>query len=222
MKKMLFSALISCGLMAAVQTNGQTFGQNGEPVLSTPAGHGGFYAYTQNNIVIMRWGGDNESDVDHYVVEHSTDSVNFDPLHQVVSKGAGVASNGSVVGDSSSYEDADVYPKSAINFYRLTTVTKDGISFSSPAVRVDVDPGRAPVLVPTVLNQGAMLRMDNNYRDKLLIVDFFTVSGQLIKSYEVNSSSFIFNTTGWARGLIIYRISDETHPMISSGKILME
>ena len=222
MKKMLFSALISCGLMAAVQTNGQSFGQNGEPVLSTPAGHDAFYAYTQYNIVIMRWGGDNEGDVDHYVVEHSTDSVNFDPLHQVVSKGAGVVSGGAGTGDSPSYEDADAYPKSPVNYYRLTTVTKNGNSFSSPAVRVDVDPGRTPVLVPTVLNQGAMLRMDNNYRDKLLIVDFFTVSGQLIKGYEVNSSSFTFNTTGWARGLIFYRISDETHPMISSGKILVE
>jgi hypothetical protein len=215
MKKILVSALISCGLLAAVQTNGQSFGQNGEPVLSTPAGYDGFYAHTQNNIVIMRWNAENESDVDHYVVEHSTDSVNFDPLHEVVSKGAGT-------GDSSSYEDADAYPKSPVNYYRLTTVTKEGNSFSSPAVRVDIDPGRTPVLVPTVLNQGAMLRMDNNYRDKLLIVDFFTISGQLIKSYEVNSSSFIFNTTGWSRGLIIYRISDETHPMISSGKILME
>jgi hypothetical protein len=213
MRKILFSALISCGLMAAVQTNGQSFGQNGEPVLSTPAGQDAFYAYTQNNIVIMRWGADNESNVDHYVVEHSTDSVSFDPLHQVVSKGAG---------DSSSYEDADAYPKSAVNYYRLTTVTKEGNSFSSPAIRVDVDPGRTPVLVPTVLTQGAMLRMDNNYRDKLLIIDFFTVSGQLIKSYEVNSSAFTFNTTGWARGLIFYRISDETHPMICSGKILVE
>jgi hypothetical protein len=215
MKKILFSALISCGLMAAVQTNGQTFGQNGEPVLSTPAAHDGFYAYTQNNIVIMHWGGDNESDVDHYVVEHSTDSVNFDPLHEVVSKGAGTV-------DSLSYEDADAYPTSPVNYYRLTTVTKNGNSFSSPAVRVDVDPGRTPVLVPTVLNQGATLRMDNNYRDKLLIVDFFTISGQLIKSYEVNSSSFTFNTAGWARGLIFYRISDETHPMICSGKIFVQ
>jgi len=215
MRKILFSALISCGLMAAVQTNGQSFGQNGEPVLSTPAGHDAFYAYVQNNIVIMRWGAENESDVDHYVVEHSTDSVNFDPLHQVVSKGAGTA-------DSSSYEDADAYPKSPVNFYRVTVVTKEGVSFSSPAVKVDIDPGRTPVLVPTVLSQGAILRMDSNYRDKLLIVDFFTVSGQLIKSYEVNSSSFTFNTTGWARGLIFYRISDETHPMICSGKILVQ
>jgi hypothetical protein len=43
----------------------------------------------------------------------------------------------------------------------------------------------------------------------------------LLKSVLVNSSSFNINTTGWAKGLIFYRISDKTHPLIDAGKIMI-
>src|ERR1700733_10936132 len=118
MKRLFFSALISCGLLAAIQTSGQSFAQNGEPVIQGSADHSMFYAYLENNIVVMRWGAGNERGVDHYVTEHSTDSLHFDPLHQVVSRGE-------IDGDSS-YEDADARPHSPINYYRLTTMNKDG------------------------------------------------------------------------------------------------
>jgi len=214
MKKIFFSGLALFSVLAALRTDAQTFGNNGTPIIQSAPDHSTFYAYTENNIVIMRWGAGNESEVDHYVTEHSTDSVHFDPLHQVVSKGS--------IDEDSSYEDADAYPPSPVNYYRLTTVTKDGAAFSSTAVRVDVDPGRTPALVPTVLHSGETLRMDKNYRDKLMVVEFFTAGGQMIKSYEVNSSSFNINTTGWARGLYFYRISDEGHPLVDAGKILVE
>jgi hypothetical protein len=64
--------------------------------------------------------------------------------------------------------------------------------------------------------------MDRNYRDQLMIVEFFTTGGQMIKSYQVNSSSFNINTTGWGKGLYFYRISDEGHPLVDAGKILVE
>jgi hypothetical protein len=214
MKKISFLGLIFCSLLAAVKTNGQSFGKDGEPVIQSNPDHSAFYAYTENNIVIMRWGTGNEREVDHYVTEHSTDGVHFDPMHQVVAKGA--------IDEDSSYEDADAFPGSPVNFYRLTTVTKDGTAISSPAVQVEVDPGRTPALVPTVLHSGETLRMDKNYRDKLMIVEFFTTGGQMMRSYQVNSSSFNINTTGWGKGLYFYRISDEGRPLVDAGKILVE
>ena len=63
--------------------------------------------------------------------------------------------------------------------------------------------------------------MDKDYRDKLMIVEFCR-GGRMIKSYEVNSSSFNINTSGWGKGLYFYRISDEGHPLVDAGKILVE
>jgi hypothetical protein len=185
-------------------------------VISSNPDHSAFIAYLENNnnVVQMRWGSSVNDEVDHFVIEHSTDGIFFDPLHQVVAKSG-------VDPDSVCYHDADVFPANQVNYYRLTTVLKDGNAFFSPAVKVVVDPGQTPALVPTVLHAGETLRMDKNYRDKLMIVDFFSQGGQLMKSYEVNGSSFNVNTMGWQKGIYFYRITDESRPLVDAGKILV-
>jgi hypothetical protein len=212
MKKLIFPALISCSLLVAAQTFGQSFGDNNSPVILSPADHSAFFAYAENNIVIMRWGTGNEKEVDHYVIEHSADSVHFDPLHQVVSKSA--------IDMDSSYQDADPYPASPVNFYRLVTVNSDGVPEYSAAVRVDVNTANTPVLEPSVIHAGGTLRLDP-YTDQLYQINFFTANGQLIGAYTVNSSSFTINATGWPVGMYFYRISGEHQPLVTSGKILL-
>jgi hypothetical protein len=212
MKKILFSGLISCSLLVAVQTRAQSISDEQQPVILSTVDHSAFYAYPENNIAILRWGAGNETGVDHYVIERSGDSVHFDPLHEVVSKDASE-------GDSS-YEDSDPYPGTPIHFYRLVTVMKDGATMYSPAIKVVIDNANTPFLAPTVVHMGATLWM-KNYHDQLLTVNFFTAGGQLLKSVLVNSSSFNINTTGWARGIVFYRISDETHPLVDAGKIMI-
>src|SRR5258708_25522000 len=146
MKRLCLSGLISCGLlMPAAQTSAQTL-----------------FAYTENNIIILRWTAANERFIDHYIVEHSTDSIHFTALHEVVSKGpfTDEADN--------AYEDADAYPSSSTNFYRVQVVTKDGGSLYSPVVRADVDTKDRPVLKPTVIHMGGTLRLDNYHSGQLL------------------------------------------------------
>lgn len=216
MKKLLFSGLIVAGFLAGMQAQGQTIGTDSAPFISTNPDHSAFIAWPGNdNVVQMRWGRAVNYEVDHYVVEHSTDSIFFNPLHALVAQNASGR-------DSIFYEDADAFPADRVNYYRLTTFLKDGSSFHSPAVRVVVDPGRTPALVPSVLRGGeSTLRIDNNYRNKLMIVDFFSQGGQWMKSYEVNGSSFNINTTGWQKGIYYYRITEEDRPVVDAGKILV-
>ena len=213
MKKLYFSGLISCGLLlAAAQTNGQTFEQNGDPIMVSSPDHSGLFAYAENNIIILRWTAGNERNIDRFVIEHSTDSIHFTALHDVVSKGA-------VEGDNQ-YEDADTYPTSPVNFYRLVTVLKDGSSIYSPAVKADLANRDLPVLKPTVLHTGGTLRVDN-YHNQPLTVNIFSAGGALLGSYLVNSSSFNINTDRLGKGIVFYRISDETHPLIDAGKLMI-
>jgi hypothetical protein len=213
MKKIFTIALV---LLAARPAFCQEVGTDGIPVIASNPDHSAFIAYlVNNNVVQMRWGKTVNDEIDHYVIEHSTDGSFFDPLHQVVAK------NG-VDTDSVYYQDADVFPRTAVNYYRLTTVLKDGNSFSSKPVKVVVDPGRTPALVPSVLHSGGTLRIDRDYRNKLMIVEFFSADGKIMAGYQVNSSSFNVNTTGWQRGLYFYRISDEGHALVDFGKILVE
>ena len=217
MKKLYFSGLISCGLLlAAAQTNGQTFEQNGAPITVSPANHTGLLAYPENeNVIVLRWYAGDERQIDHYVIEKSTDSSYFNPLHEVVARGV----NGESI--DSSYQDEDSYPTAPVNYYRLVTVMKDGSSVYSPVVRIDVNDRRTPVLKPTVLHMGGTLRMDN-FHEQPLQVNFYTAGGAIIAGYMVNSTSFNVNTDGWATGIVFYRISDENHALISAGKILVQ
>ena len=217
MKKIYFSGLISCSLLlAAAQTNGQTFGQNGAPITVSNPDHSGLYAYPENdNIIVLRWSTGNEQQVDRYVIERSTDSIHFDPLHEVVAKGV---IDGSA---DSTYQDEDPYPTSPVNYYRLVTIFKDGNSIYSAVVRTNTDAQRTPILKPTVLHMGGTLRMDN-FHEQPLQVNFYTAAGAIVASYMVNSTSFDISTNGWSRGILFYRISDERHALIDAGKILLQ
>src|SRR5258707_9201710 len=113
MKKLLFSGLISCGfLLTAAQTSGQTL-----------------FAYAENNNVVLRWSAANERFILRYIVERSSDSIHFTPLHEVVSKGPYTDDT------DNAYEDADTYPTTAENYYRVQAGVKHGRSFYTPAAK---------------------------------------------------------------------------------------
>jgi hypothetical protein len=217
MKSILFSGLISCSfLLGAARTNGQTFWQFDQPVMASSPNGPRFYAYPENNIVILRWTAGNERSVDRYVIERSTDSIHFDPLHEIVGRGA-IDGPG-----DSSYQDADSYPLTSPYFYRLKTLFTDGGSIYSPIIRMDMDPKRIPVLKPTVLQRGGTLRMDNLQQQQPLVVNFFSASGGLIASYLVNGTTFDINTSNLGKGILFYRISDSRNALLCAGKILIQ
>src|SRR5260221_2871203 len=214
MKKFIFSGLIFCGmLLVAAQTNAQSFANNGAPIIVSAADHSGLFAYPENNIVILQWSTGDEKNVDRYVIEHATDTIHFNPLHEVVSRGA--------IDQDSLYRDMDSYPTSPVNYYRLKTVLSDGSAFYSAIVRADVDSRKTPVLKPTILHMGGTLLMAN-YHEQPLTVNCFDESGTLVGSFIVNSTSFdIPVISGWKTGVFFYRISDASHPLINAGKIMI-
>jgi hypothetical protein len=212
MKNFTFSALIFCGLLAAAPTFGQSFGEPGVPMTVSQGDHSGFFAYPENNIVVLRWQTGNETNIDRFVIEHSTDSLHFDALHEVASRGA--------IDRDSSYEDEDSYPASRINYYRLKVIDKDGNAFFYPIVRVDLTNKRTPTLKPTVVHMGATIRLDA-YHEQPFTINFFNESGMMTGTFMVNSTSFDIPTAGWSKGIYIYRISDPSHPLIDAGKIMV-
>jgi hypothetical protein len=213
MKNLIFSGLIFCGIfLVTAQTNGQSFANNGDAIIVSPADHSGLFAYAENNIIILQWSTGDENNVDRYIIERSADSIHFNTLHEVVSTGAN--------NQDSPYRDMDSYPASSVNYYRLRTVLSDGSSLYSAVVRADVDSRKTPTLKPSVLNMGGTLRM-NNYHEQPLTVNFFNSNGTLMGSFLVNSASFNIPTNGWSKGILYYRISDAKHPLIDAGKIMI-
>ncbi|HEY6899564.1 MAG TPA: hypothetical protein VI233_02930 [Puia sp.] len=213
MKNLMLPLLISgSALLSSAPIWGQTFPEPNMPVVLSTPDHSQLTAYPENTAVILRWSTGNERGVDRYVIEHSTDSTYFNPLHEVISRGD--------IDQDSAYRDIDAYPSSSTNYYRLKTVLSNGEALYSPIVRVDLDSRKTPVLKPTVLHMGSTIRMDS-YHEQPLTVNFFNANGILMGSFIVNSTSFDIPTTGWNKGLFFYRISDATHPLITAGKIII-
>jgi hypothetical protein len=221
MKKVIFSGLISCSLLfAAAQTNGQTAGPNGAPVITNTTDSTGLYAFPKNdnsneNVVILRWSTTDEASVDRYVVQKSTDSILFNPLHEIVAN-----ATMDPAGDSL-YQDEDPYPASPTNYYRLATIFKDGNVIYTPVVRVDVDNAHSPVQQPTLLNVNGALRMENFY-EQPLIVDLYDEGGAHIATYKVTSTAFTYNTANLSNSVLVYRILDEHHAFINAGKVMLQ
>jgi hypothetical protein len=213
MKQLYFFFFLFSGFLASQGVRGQSPDPNGTAVIVSGVDHSSFFAYPENKMVIMRWKSGNETNTDHFVIEHSLDSIHFDPLHELVSRG-------DIDQRDSSYQDEDSYPSASANYYRLKTVDKGGNAFYSAVVMVDMSGKEMPVLKPTVLHAGSTLRVDGYYQQPLTI-NFFNGSGRMTGTFIVNSSSFNVNTTGWGTGVFFYRISDETHPLIDAGKILV-
>src|SRR6202012_5517398 len=111
MKQMVFLWLASLATLGAAA---QDIGTDGAPVVARNPDHSAFTAWLgDNNVVQMRWGRTVNDQIDHYVVEHSTDSAHFDVMHEVVAKDG--------IDVDSAYQDADAFPSNAVNYYRLTT-----------------------------------------------------------------------------------------------------
>lgn len=214
MTKYIFSALILCSLLATGVTRAQTGPglEPNTPVVTNRLNRAILFAYPEKNVILLRWRMGNETNIDHYVMERSTDSIHFTALHELPARG--------VIDIDSNYLDRDSYPDSRTNYYRLQIVYTSGESIYYPIVRTDLPDKDAPRLTPTVLHMGGTVRLDG-FHDQPLTVSFFNERGAQTGMYIVNSTSFDINTTGWSQGVYFYRISDGRHPLLDAGKILV-
>jgi hypothetical protein len=165
--------------------------------------------------VNIHWQLASEFNTDHFVLERSLERnpTHFDPLHEIVSTGDSTGQ---------AYDDRDDPPEGTISYYRLKVVLKNGEAFYSPVVVINMDNKSSLALAPSVLTTGGTLHFSTNTDHRPPVtVNFFDAGGRLMASYLVNSSYFNISTSGWTRGMYIYRISDSQHPLIESGKIMI-
>ncbi|MDX2174102.1 MAG: T9SS type A sorting domain-containing protein [Bacteroidota bacterium] len=79
-----------------------------------------FYAKPTESSIELNWHVASEENVNYYIVERSTDGINFELLNSVGSL-APVAGKNNL-----DYSSTDFAPKNGINYYRLANVDKDG------------------------------------------------------------------------------------------------
>jgi hypothetical protein len=183
-------------------------------VMSIGAGTPYLTAYPdgKSEMVIIQWQLTTELNTDRYVLERSLDTLHFSPMEDLVARGG--------PGAGPQYREQDNHAAGKLVYYRLRIIGKDGNSFYSTPVVVDMTGKASLSIKPTVLNMGSTLRL-NTYYDRPLTVNFFDGSGRMVGTYLVNGTAFDVNTSTWTKGLYVYRFSDPQHPLISEGKIMV-
>lgn len=136
------------------QRNGFTsfseFAQVSSDDMPLPVSLRSFVAWKRNKFVELEWTTMSEVGFDHFVIERSSDEINFVAIGKVKSTGTphGLAN----------YAYTDQSPLSPVNYYRLRNVDVDGKFEFSRIVKVDMDANilASPNVYPNPLTEGSV------------------------------------------------------------------
>lgn len=137
--------------------------------------------YRENNHVIVNWKVENELNIQHYEIEHSTDGLNFDTSYLE----AALGNNQSVI----NYKFIDKNPVTGNNFYRIKSVGTDGSIIYSRIVKViylQANPG-IRIFPNPVLNQTVKLQFSGLSSGAYSFV-LTNVTGQVIFKNTIDYS----------------------------------
>jgi hypothetical protein len=129
-------------------------------------------AYTTNGSVKLTWNTEEESRINYYDVERSSNGIQFNQVTRV---------NARNVAAPSEYVAEDLSPAAGISYYRLKIVDVDGKVEYSKTVKMDTDGSFTGNL--KVSRQGNFIQIHNNNADfKNVTLNIFTATGQKIYS----------------------------------------
>jgi hypothetical protein len=159
------------------------------------------------NNVDLKWITATEENVSHFVVERSTDGINFSDAGLVFAVGNSTQKVNYSLTDNISNINATVI------YYRLCSVDNDG-KFSYSEVRVIRISGQgentaAIIVYPNPVSNELRITVPANWQNKKVSFELFNANGQLMKRTDNSGSSQTetINVSELNRGLYIVRVS---------------
>jgi hypothetical protein len=141
-----------------------------------------FNATPKNKKVVLNWQTTNEVNSKHFVVEHSINGRNFEPLTIVNSTG--------IAGFVNNYTATDHTPITGINYYRLKQVDIDGKLVYSEIKSIKFSHTKQLTVYPNPSSTQIKLEIDSDATDLKLSIN--TIDGKLI--YQGKGSLALLNT----------------------------
>ncbi len=141
----------------------------------------GYKAFAAGNNAVIQWQSLSEENTDFFLVEQSLDGKTFEPIANVSAKGN---SNSLQI-----YEAKDKNPRSGTNYYRLTSVDKDGKTQVFDVLTVSFSLQEAAIVVyPNPINTAAIKIRVNGFKNDKLVSELTTVNAKLIASQIIKTS----------------------------------
>jgi hypothetical protein len=136
-----------------------------------------FKGLKQKESVLLEWNTAIEINNDHFVVQRSSNGINFSDIGQVEGIGNSTQLN--------NYEFVDLLPKSGANFYRLKQVDVDGTNeFVGDILRIEFDRDSAFSVFPNPGQAGKTSIVYSGEIDKEVEISVLNMTGKRVYSNQ--------------------------------------
>ena len=177
------------------------------PQTTLPVKMYSFTANLNNNKVDLKWVTASEINVSHFIVEKSTDGVNFSNAGLVFAYGNAT--------DKANYSFSDNVNTAqvAVIYYRLRSVDIDGKNELSETriIRIgkQTEKGISIITYPNPVSNEVRITIPANWQNKKVIYEIFNANGIAAKRMETANSSQTetINVSSFAPGFYIVRVS---------------
>lgn len=144
-----------------------------------------FSAFLNNKDVNLVWTA-NEENVSHYVVQRSTDGINYQDIAIVFANNASVAS-------TYKYKDANVSSQTNVVYYRLEMIDKgqkDGMYSPIQAIRFGKEAGTLKLAVfPNPATSQVRVSLPDSWQGKTVMLQLYNGNGTIVQSMQLGSAS---------------------------------
>lgn len=158
-----------------------------------------FQAQYNNQVIDLTWTTATELNNDYFVVEVSTDGVNFDFVGHL--KGAGTSN------EMNTYSMTDAHAKSGVSYYRLMQVDYDGATTYFNMVMVQKEEAQElnVNVYPNPVRSGSNLNIQSSSN---VSIEIYNSNGQRVQMHKSESVIVTLSTSGLAKGFYFIKIYD--------------
>lgn len=144
-----------------------------------------FYAEALENEIVLKWFVATEKNVAYYLLEKSTNGIDFTPLNTVFSIAENIGEN------NLSYFNYDYAPAKGVNYYRLKNVDKDGSVNTHKTIAINFKNGRETAIWINQSHDMIKLGYEKLPLSKSVLI--YDVSGRIIKEIVLKTEAPAIN-----------------------------
>ncbi|RZM13750.1 MAG: T9SS type A sorting domain-containing protein, partial [Pedobacter sp.] len=142
-----------------------------------PVTIGAYNVVKESDHAVLKWTSLSESNVDKYIVERSLDGKSFETISTIPATGAG------------NYSFRDRSPSSGNNYYRLTSLDKDGTSQVFEVLSLNFQLSQSGILLyPNPLTTSELNLQLNGYQGKVT-VKLIDITGRVLEASTINATA---------------------------------
>ena len=161
-----------------------------------------FVGTAANKSIFLKWQTGVELNTSHFIVQHSFDGISYTDIGTVKALGSG----------ANDYRFIDDAPGIGRNYYRLSSIDRNGNSTFSKTISVQLSINNYQLsIIPNPANNFTTIRFNQVLEKATLIV--YNISGKevLVQSINKGANSFLLNTQSLAKGVYLLKVYTSTN-----------